>query len=66
MSDDPLSNFLILGNELEIIYRKLWSSRSVLGLLEDYFTERKNWELTQVCFVLTDLVKDIERLLPEM
>ena len=66
MSDDNLTNFLISDNDLEVIYRKLWSVRAILNVWEDYFTERQQWEQTQVCFVLTDLVKDVEKLLPEM
>ena len=66
MSDDNLTNFLISDNDLEVIYRKLWSVRAILNVWEDYFTERQQWEQTQVCFVLTDLVKDVEKLLPEL
>jgi len=66
MSNDNLSNFAFLGNNLEEIYQKLWSTKAVVSLLEDYLTERQNGKLVQVCFVLIDLIEDIEALLPEM
>jgi len=66
MSNDNLSNFAFLGNNLEEIYQKLWSTKAIVSLLEDYLTERQNGKLVQVCFVLIDLIEDIEALLPEM
>jgi len=66
MSDDNLANFIQSGNDLEIIYQKLWSAKAVLSLLEDRFAQEFNGELVQICFVLTEMLDGMEVLLPEM
>lgn len=64
MSED---NFTLSGDNLELIYQKLWSVRSILSLLEDRLSQNFfNGELVQTCFVLVDLLNDIEALLPEL
>ena len=64
VSDNNVSK--ITGDELERIYNKLWSVKSLLNILQCGFAEDIRGDLVQVCFVLYDLMIDIEELLPEM
>lgn len=64
MSDNNVSK--ITGDELERIYNKLWSVKSLLNILQCGFAEDIRGDLVQVCFVLEDLLNEIEQLLPDM
>lgn len=67
MSNDNLSNLTLTLNQLDNIYRKLWSMKSIIGLLESHLLDgEEEVNLLPACFVLVDLVTNIEALLPEM
>ena len=63
MSDQNLTNFTQLSNDLEEIHNKLLQAKAIVSLTGEHCIEQQQGVLVQVCFVLEDLLEGMRALL---